>query len=67
MGVAPHQFLVDLRLKKAAALLLTSDLDVATIAATCGYAHPGRFALAFRKQFSVSPSVYRQHQRSKPR
>ena len=59
VGVAPHEYLTDLRLKRAALLLISSDLDIASIASTCGYQDASRFAQAFRKQFSSTPSTYR--------
>ena len=59
VGLAPHEYLVGLRLTKAADLLLSTDLDVATIASQCGYSNAGRFAHAFRLRFHKSPSMYR--------
>lgn len=59
VGLAPHEYLVGLRLSKAAELLLSTDLDVATIASQCGYSNAGRFAHAFRLRFLKSPSMYR--------
>lgn len=59
IGVAPHEYLVELRLRKATILLCTTDLDIATIASQCGYSNAGRFAHAFRKRFLTSPSTYR--------
>ena len=59
LGLTPHEYLVRLRLGKAAHLLRTTDLDIVTVASECGYPHPGRFAQAFRKLFSESPSAYR--------
>ncbi len=59
LGLAPHEYLVGLRLKKAAALLLATDLDIVAIADQCGYSNAGRFAHAFKARFQKSPSIYR--------
>ena len=59
VGLAPHEYLVGLRLTKAADFLLSTDLDVATVARQCGYSNAGRFAHAFRLRFRKSPSMYR--------
>ena len=73
VGVTPHAYLMELRLTKAATLLLTSDFDITAIASQCGYSNAGRFAHAFRLHFQKSPSRFRdddarkglQHSRSK--
>ncbi len=59
VGYTPHEYLVELRLRKAVDLLLATDLDVASIAAQCGYSNAGRFAYAFKTRFLKSPSMYR--------
>ncbi len=59
VGLAPHEYLVQLRLERAAVILRSTDLDVASVAHQCGYPHPGRFAQAFRRAYSLSPSAYR--------
>lgn len=58
-GLAPHEYLVELRLKRGAILLRTTDLDIATIASECGYSHAGGFTRAFKKKFRVTPSTFR--------
>ena len=58
LGVTPHQYLVELRLRRAASLLRTTDLDISSIAVQCGYFHAGRFAVAFRKRYLESPLNY---------
>lgn len=58
-GCAPHQWLVRLRLGRAADLLADDSLGVTDIALAVGYQTPSSFALAFRKVFGVSPTAYR--------
>lgn len=47
------------RLKKAARLLRTSELDILTIALDCGYEAHESFSRAFKNQYGISPSEYR--------
>ncbi len=58
-GATPHQYLVRLRMRAAAALLESTDLGVMEIAARCGYANFANFSAAFRKYFACTPSEYR--------
>lgn len=60
-GVGPAAYLRDLRLDRAheqlAAADPTGDTTVADIAIRTGHGHPGRFAIAYRTRFGVSPST----------
>ena len=58
-GLAPHDFLMQLRLKKAAALLLGSELAVSEIAAATGFADSNYFCRRFRRYAKLSPLEYR--------
>ena len=62
--LAPHRFLVKLRLERAAELLDGRD-SIATIAQTCGYADHSAFTRQFRAVVGVTPRDYRRlrHQR----
>ena len=57
-GYTPMQFLADCRLKSARETLqsLSPRDTVSSIAYACGFAHPGRFANAYRRRFGESPS-----------
>lgn len=59
MGVAPHRYLVSLRIEKARKLLAVEGLSVEEIAGSVGYADTAHFAEQFRKFLGVSPSYYR--------
>jgi AraC family transcriptional regulator len=59
MGIAPHQYLVKLRVEKARALLSDETISLPEIAARVGYADTGQFASQFRKVIGVSPKQYR--------
>jgi len=47
------------RMEQAAAMLKTTDEDVATIAHAVGYDSAARFATAFKESYGVAPSEYR--------
>jgi|SRR5689334_5234100 len=55
----PKQFMLRLRLVRAAALLLTGDSTVLEIALDCGFQNHEVFCRAFRRQFRMTPSSYR--------
>ena len=48
------------RLKNAARLLRTSDTDILNIALECGYETHESFSRAFKKQYGLSPTEYRE-------
>jgi transcriptional regulator GlxA family with amidase domain len=59
MGTSPLRYLTDLRLRLAAARLVTSDARLAEIAFEVGYATEFSFAKAFRRTYGVAPGVFR--------
>lgn len=61
VGVAPGEFLSEMRMKKAESIFNTMQPDeytVADIAEMCGYADPLYFSRAFKQRFGVAPSYY---------
>lgn len=54
----------ELRLQRAGELLAASDTKIASVAHESGYRHIGLFNLMFKKQFGMSPSVWRKNQKS---
>lgn len=66
-GSAPHQYLIQLRLTKAKALLQTTNLPLLDIADACGFSHVEHLARIFKRHTGISPSAYRSrhlHQRN---
>ena len=62
LGVTPHRYLVDKRLKMAAELLV-SDASagartIADIAPLCGFHDPLYFSKAFKKKYGIAPRYY---------
>ncbi|SHN31551.1 Signal transduction histidine kinase [Cyclobacterium lianum] len=60
----PNEFIQMIRLKRAAHLLVTSDLKISEIAYMVGFNRPKYFSQCFQKQFTNSPKVYRQKQQA---
>ena len=58
-GVAPKQYLVGLKLEKAARLLLETDMPVVLIAESIGFEDQHGFSRAFKNYWGVSPTEYR--------
>jgi len=59
----PYQYLIRLRLNRAAHLLLSEPISVKETAARCGYATPLHFSAEFRRRFGCSPREYRKSAR----
>jgi AraC-like DNA-binding protein len=55
----PMDYLRDVRLRRGAQLLQTSELPVDSVASKVGYASRSHFSRAFNEQFGVSPADYR--------
>ena len=59
LGVGPREYLTVFRLSRAADLLGYSGRSVENIAAACGYHDPLVFSKAFKAQYGMTPSAYR--------
>jgi len=59
LNSSPTEYLHQYRLKKAADLLVTTDLKIEEIAERCGYNQPGYFSTRFKNVYLCSPSEYR--------
>lgn len=58
-GISPKQYLTSLRLYRACKLLTTTDLSIAIIASSLGFDDQFIFSKVFKKEYDMSPSVYR--------
>ena len=58
-GATPGQYLLSLRLDRAARLLGESRLSVAEIALECGFADQSHFTHQFRRAYAVPPARFR--------
>ncbi|MFT3761132.1 MAG: AraC family transcriptional regulator [Pseudoxanthomonas sp.] len=59
VGMTPHQYLLRLRLHRAATRLLRSDEPIAAIAYACGFADLSTFNRRFRRVMGVAPGAWR--------
>jgi AraC-like DNA-binding protein len=62
-GVAPLQYLQNLRLRRSQELLLTPDLSIAEVGRRCGFPDQFHFSRQFRSAFGTSPRQYRESAR----
>ena len=58
-GMTPYQFLLGLRLRRAAARLRESDAAIAAIAFDAGFGDLSSFNARFRAAFGLTPGAYR--------
>lgn len=58
-GFSPIDYLLRVRLAKAAERLLKTDARVSEIAADCGFSDSNYFSRQFRKHYNCSPRAYR--------
>ncbi len=60
-GYSPAEYIRVLRMKKAAELLLQTDMNVGEISRKVGVNDPFYFSKCFKSQFGVSPSAYQKN------
>jgi transcriptional regulator GlxA family with amidase domain len=56
---SPHQFLLNIRLKKAELLLKDTSMPVTDVAFSSGFNNIEHFSAAFRNKYNQPPSTYR--------
>lgn len=61
-GQAPHQYLIEARIKRAMHLL-QSDLSLAEIAYRCGFTHQEHMTRLFGRKLGMTPGAYRKELR----
>lgn len=57
-GRTPHQYLNEVRIKKAANLLVSTDLSLSQIAYECGFSSQSYFSYSFKKTMGLTPRDY---------
>lgn len=62
-GVTPHQYLLRLRLRLAAARLASEPARILDIALDSGFGDVSNFNRSFREEFGMSPRAYRKQMR----
>jgi AraC-like DNA-binding protein len=66
LGMAPHQWLLKVRVERAKEQLLNSDASLADIAVDCGFADQSHFTRVFTKHIDASPGQWRRRFSSGP-
>jgi AraC family transcriptional regulator len=61
VGITPHQFLLDMRMSRAAVKLCTTSMPISTIAFDTGFGDLSAFNARFKNVFGTSPGRFRQH------
>jgi AraC family transcriptional regulator len=59
-GLAPHQYLIQVRVERAKGLLLHSRQSVTSIAVEVGFCDQSHFATHFKRAYGVTPRAFRQ-------
>jgi AraC family transcriptional regulator len=60
-NTSPHQYFIRCRVERAKQLMFMSNLSIATIAQTVGFASQGHFTYHFKRLVGVTPKVFLQH------
>jgi AraC family transcriptional regulator len=60
-GLAPHQYLGNIRLERAKRMLAEGQAAIIEIAYEIGYANPSQFSAFFRKRTGQSPTAFRRN------
>jgi AraC family transcriptional regulator len=58
-GMTPLQYLTEVRIERARAMLASSDLPIVEICLRVGFKSQSYFTTLFRNQFSTTPAAYR--------
>ena len=62
-GVAPHQYLMHLRIERAKRLLSETGTPVIEIAFACGFANQEHMTRLFKRSCGIPPAAYRRNRR----
>ena len=57
-GLTPHDFIRNIRMKKAASLLASGDMNVSEVMYACGFSNAASFSTVFKKMYGMSPREY---------
>jgi len=66
MGVAPHQYLLHLRLERSRRMLESDDASLAGVAQRAGFADQSHFTRLFKREYGVTPGTVVKSRRRLP-
>ena len=58
-GCPPQEYLIRLRLSKAAELMVNTEMSINDISVSCGYPNQVHFSRAFKQRYDMSPREWR--------
>lgn len=67
MGCPPQEFLIGVRLAKAAEMMCNGNAPISEIAVRCGYSNQFHFSRAFKKRYGEPPQKWRAQNRKHSR
>jgi AraC family transcriptional regulator len=67
VGLTPHQYVMRMRLRRAAVRLVQERTSVLDVALDCGFGDVSNFNRSFRAEFGVSPRVFRRGEGAPPK
>lgn len=59
IGIAPHRYVMNLRLEHARELLMQTDLPILHVALECGFSSQSHLTAAFRTAHAITPAQFR--------
>jgi AraC-like DNA-binding protein len=62
LGFTIYEYIVQLRMERAAEMLVTGDYDIAQVAYAVGYEYPANFTAAFKRHFGQLPRNWKRSQ-----
>ena len=65
-GQTPHDFIRNIRLKKAAQLLANQGMNVTEVMYACGFANSASFSTVFKRFYGMSPRDYMREHEERP-
>jgi AraC-like DNA-binding protein len=57
-GQTPHDFIRNIRLKKAATLLSSGNMNISEVMYSCGFSNAASFSTVFKRMYGMSPREY---------
>ncbi len=63
-GQTPHDFIRNIRLKQAAHLLTTNNMNITEVMYACGFNNSASFSTIFKKFYGMSPRDYMNEHKS---
>ncbi len=61
MGISPQKYLITHRIQKSKELMVTSNMNIYSIASEVGYFDPKQFSKTFKKVTGITPTQYKKN------